>query len=72
MRLLKCLYGLKISPRQWYNTYAKHLKETGWTVDPAEPGIFRKGDMKISVYVDDSLLTGPVEQDLEDAMDKIL
>ncbi|MAG85870.1 MAG: hypothetical protein CMB97_00430 [Flavobacteriaceae bacterium] len=26
VRLLKCLYGLKISPRMWFNTYREHLE----------------------------------------------
>ena len=64
-KLLKCLYGLKISPRQWYDTYSGFLLKNGWSIKPAEPGVFTKGDMCISLYVDDSLLTGPVEKDLE-------
>ena len=62
---MKCLYGLKISPRQWYDTYSGYLKEIGWTVDPSEPGVFKEGDKRISLYVDDSLLTGPIEADLD-------
>ncbi|MAG85869.1 MAG: hypothetical protein CMB97_00425 [Flavobacteriaceae bacterium] len=41
-------------------------------MDIREPGLFRKGSMKLTIYVDDSLLAGPVKSELEAEMKMIL
>ena len=72
VRLLRALYGLKISPRRWYDTYRKFLESRGWTCCPTEPGLFRLRDMCISVYVDDTLISGPDLQEMRKEMKEIL
>lgn len=59
VRLLKSLYGLKISPRKWYDCYASFLKEAGWQCNPEEPGLWRKAGLLLCIYVDDSIICGP-------------
>ena len=39
---------------------------------PREPGLFRKGKLKLCVYVDDSLITGPNLKELQQEMKVIL
>ena len=64
LRLLKSLYGLKQSPRQWYFKLRKFLEEHGWIVSAYDPSIFinREQDLIMSVYVDDILLLGQDER----------
>ena len=62
MRLLKCLYGLKQSPRQW-NIYIDNvLKQLGFTRLKSDFGIYVKGEgentIYIALYVDDLFLVG--------------
>ena len=63
VRLLRSLYGLKISPRKWYDTFKDFLVKRGWEECPREPGLFRKfegtpDEMTLSIYVDDGLMGG--------------
>jgi len=72
VKLLKCIYGLKQAPRRWFDTYAKYLRTRGWSSCPMEPGLWRKGEMLLSVYVDDSLICGPNKDDVWAEQDDIL
>ena len=61
-RLLKCLYGLKQSPRQWNHLIDTVLKELGFTRLKSDFGIYVKGEgddaVYIAMYVDDLFLVG--------------
>ena len=72
MRLLRALYGLRISPRTWYETYKDFLVSSGWEICPKEPGLFRRSGYTLSIYVDDTLLTGPCESELKKIRTEIL
>ena len=58
--LKKLLYGLKQSPRCWYEELSTHLVTTGFQQSRADPCVFYKwveGQLTIiSVYVDDLIL----------------
>jgi hypothetical protein len=62
-RLLKTLYGLKQSARQWFNTLVAALEKFGLTQLTADSCVFVGGygdDLIIvAIYVDDILLFGP-------------
>ena len=62
MRLLKCLYGLKQSPRQWNLLIDTVLKQLGFTRLKSDFGIYVKGEgddaVYIALYVDDLFLVG--------------
>ena len=62
MRLLKCLYGLKQSPRQWNQLIDAVLKQLGFTRLKSDFGIYVKGEgedaVYIALYVDDLFLLG--------------
>lgn len=72
VRLLKSLYGLKIAPRRWFDTYRKYLESAGWQMCPREPGLFRKDGMILSMYVDDSLISGPCKAKVREETNRIL
>ena len=59
-RLLKCLYGLKQSPRMWNLTIDKVLEEIGFVRFKTDHGVyvFGEGDARvfIALYVDDLLM----------------
>ena len=62
MRLLKCLYGFKQSPRQWNILIDSVLKQLGFTRLKSDFGIYVKGEgedaVYIALYVDDLFLVG--------------
>lgn len=77
-KLLKSLYGLRDSPRNWYNRFSKILVSLGWEECVGTPGIWRKPSLAVpgrylkkSVYVDDNLATGPCANELKEEVNKI-
>lgn len=75
--LRKSIYGLKQSPRQWYEEFDTFLRSIGWVRSQYDPNLyfFREGDsiVIIMLYVDDLLITGncpkkicAVKQQLQD------
>ena len=41
MILKKALYGLRMAPRWWAETYSAALVELGWTQCPSEPMLWK-------------------------------
>jgi hypothetical protein len=64
-RLKKALYGLKQAPHAWYEKIHAYLIAHGFENSPTESSLYvkRANDVLliIVVYVDDMLLTGPIE-----------
>ena len=65
LKLRKSLYGLKQSPRTFYQHLSKSLQNRGWTVSTIDPCLFMKHNMMCVIYVDDTIFAGP-NQDLID------
>ena len=68
-RLLKSLYGLKQSPRAWFDRFTKAVKEQGYLQGQLDHTLFikRTSDGKITiliVYVDDMIVTGDNEVEI--------
>lgn len=61
-RLKKSLYGLKQSPRAWFERFTTFIKSQGYTQGQADHTLFIKSSgVKVAiliVYVDDIILTG--------------
>ena len=57
--LLKALYSLKQSAREWYFFLAEILTKLGFKTLAADQSIFRKEEIIICVYIDDLLIFGP-------------
>ena len=76
--LVRALYGLPQSPRLWAKHYNKTLTGLGWEENPFEPGLYRRRSkifsdrwLRLSVYVDDNLASGPCKRELEEAVKEI-
>lgn len=68
-RLRKSLYGLKQSPRAWFDKFTRVLKQDGYLQSQADHTLFIKHftNGKITmliVYVDDIVLTGNYEEEM--------
>ncbi|XP_078438351.1 uncharacterized protein LOC144708789 [Wolffia australiana] len=70
LKLHKALYGLKQAPRAWYFKLHNCLLSLGFTRSKHEQGICCKisaeTHLVIGVYVDDLLLTGNEEKDIQE------
>lgn len=69
-RVKKSLYGLKQSPRCFYNKLYNALKCKNYTRVKADYGVWTRGEVVLIVHVDDMLVLGtPVAiQELKDIM----
>ena len=63
VRLIRALYGLRISPVTWYKTFRTGLLELGWIECVREPGTFMKGHTRLIVYVDDCLIMAETQEE---------
>ncbi|CAL9020822.1 unnamed protein product [Prunus brigantina] len=69
-KLRKSLYGLKQSPRAWFDRFTKSMKFFGYTQSNSDHTLFLKRDegtlTALIVYVDDIIVTGnDVEEQLK-------
>lgn len=69
-KLVKSLYGLKQSPRAWFGRFAKFVTKCGYKQCQSDHTLFVKlsTEKKIAVlivYVDDIILTGDFEEELQ-------
>ena len=67
-RLRKGLYGLKQSPRLWYDRFWEFMSTQGFKPIHADYCVFlhHKTGTIVAVYVDDVLVTGPSKQGIQD------
>ncbi|KAK8933689.1 hypothetical protein KSP39_PZI015904 [Platanthera zijinensis] len=67
--LKKTLYGLKQSPRAWFEKFSKVLREIGFTRSSADFSLFTRhqptGTVILLVYVDDIIITGDDSQGIQ-------
>jgi len=70
-RLQKTLYGLKQSPRYWYETLKSFLLTAGFTSLESDHCVFAgyNGDVLTLVYVDDLLVIAPSKQAVQKIKD---
>jgi len=66
LKLKKSLYGLKQSPRTFYQHISQGLKDRGWTASEIDPCLFMKENMMCVIYVDDTIFAGPSQQDIDE------
>jgi len=69
-KLKKSLYGLKQSPREWFEKFTQAMKERGFTQAQSDHTIFYKHSKDdkgaiLIVYVDDIIVTGDDQTELE-------
>lgn len=65
-RLHKSIYGLKQSPRAWYERLESEMVRWGFTRCESDHSIFTRGKGEslviVTVYVDDLIITGPSKE----------
>ncbi|GJS67877.1 ribonuclease H-like domain-containing protein [Tanacetum coccineum] len=68
-KLKKSLYGLKQAPKQWNHKLTKALRDAGFVQSKNDHSLFVKNDGSVSlyvlVYVDDLVITGNNELEIE-------
>ena len=62
-KLMKSPYGLKQSPRDWFENFTRSIKDQGYAQAQSDHTMFVKNSKKgkiaiLIVYVDDIILTG--------------
>ena len=60
VKLKRCIYGLKQSPREWYYQLVEHLGPFGFTMTAWDPCVLvhESGDLFLAIYVDNITLFG--------------
>ena len=63
-RLRRALYGLKQTPRAWFEQFSSVVAQQGFTSSPHDTALFVRrsstGITLILLYVDDMIITGDV------------
>ena len=65
LKLKKSLYGLKQSPRTFYQHLSQGLQTRGWRPSDIDPCLFMKEKMICVIYVDDTIFSGPSQKEIE-------
>lgn len=75
LQLIKALYGLKHTPRAWFDKINNFLIECGFAPNASDPNLYtyKKGSelVIIALYVDDLLAATSTKQLLEGLKDKM-
>ena len=66
LKLNNSLYGLKQAPKTFYEKLRDGLLERGFVQSMMDPCLFMKKDLICLIYVDDTIITGPNSQDIDD------
>ncbi len=66
-RLLRALYGLKRSPRVWYDTLVAFLNNYSMSPLNADLSVYAKPGLMIAILVDDLLITGSSTSEIKAA-----
>ena len=70
-KLSRSLYGLRTAPKDWYDTLSSLLLELGFTPSKYDKCLFRRGEVALSIFVDDINLFGPDDNELADILQAI-
>ncbi|SOV08927.1 uncharacterized protein UDID_17789 [Ustilago sp. UG-2017a] len=76
LKLMKGLYGLKQSGREWNMELDSHLRKIGFYCMPSAPCLYSRGTGDsmtiITAYVDDMLITSPSSTEVSRTKDEIM
>jgi len=61
LKLIKALYRLKQSGREWYGTLIATLLDMGFIALHFDPYVFKRDGLLVSIYVDDLLIFSKIE-----------
>jgi hypothetical protein len=68
LRLIKSLYRQKQAGRVWYQYLTEGPKELRFSQSSIDECVFYKGTCMLLVYVDDTIILGPIKSDVEEAI----
>ena len=68
LRLLKSVYGLKQTPKSFFDKISEGFIERGLEQSKLDKRLFMKKDMLCVIYVDDTILAGLDDTSLEEAI----
>jgi hypothetical protein len=71
LRIIKNLYGQKQAGRVWYQYLTKGLEEMGFVKSKIDECVFYYKSCLILIYVDDSIIMGPVKSQVQDVIKRI-
>jgi hypothetical protein len=75
LKLTKALYGLRQAPRAWYEKLDASLSDLGFSRSAVEHAVYRRksttGFLLVGVYVDDLIITGTNEDDIQKFKDEM-
>jgi len=71
LKLRKNLYGQKQAGRVWNKHLVAKLKTIGFQQSQVDECVFYKDSLIYVLYTDDSILTGPREKDIDDAIEQM-
>jgi hypothetical protein len=72
LRIIKNLYGQKKAGRVWYQYLAAGLEEMGFTKSKIDECVFYYKNCLVLIYVDDSIIMGPVKSQVQKIVKRIL
>ena len=71
LRLNSCLYGMKQSPRYFFGYLTKKLEAQGLTPSEHDPCLFLGNGLLVITYVDDILIYGRSQEEIDDLIAKL-
>ena len=71
LKLKRCLYGLRQSPKNFYEHLKERLESIGFAQSKCDPCLFIRNGVVCLVYVDDCLLFGKTQQELDQSIQDI-
>ena len=63
-KLSRSLYGLRTAPKDWYDTLSSFLLTLGFKASKHDQCLFHRGNVALSVFVDDINIFGPDDDEL--------
>jgi hypothetical protein len=71
LKLKRTLYGLKQAPKYFYDYLSTRLQRQGLTPSKFDPCLFLSDKIVLLVYVDDILLYGQSDKDIDEFIDRL-
>jgi hypothetical protein len=71
LRIIKDLYGQKQAGWVWYQYLTKGLEEMGFVKSKIDECVFYYKSCLVLIYVDDSIIMGPMESQIQEVIRKI-
>ena len=71
LKLKRTLYGLKQSPRYFFEYFTERLLRQGLTASKFDPCLFMSRTLIVIIYVDDILIYGKTDEEINDFIERM-